>query len=231
MMCQVAFGGTDPRSGDLYAFYETIAGGYGGRHSSDGPDAVQAHGQNTENAPVEETEGSYPVRILRYELIPDSEGPGRQRGGLGLRRDYAFPDHNPTFTILADQDKTGPWGLFGGRAAPPARYVVNPEGEARSLGSRTTVELHPGDVVSIQSCGGGGYGPASKRNPEQVLADVQAGKISLHRSREEYRVIIDAETGQVDSPATQKLRAQRETEGATRSTAPPTSPDGQGGGR
>ncbi|MDE0042123.1 MAG: hydantoinase B/oxoprolinase family protein, partial [Candidatus Poribacteria bacterium] len=113
MMAQLGFGGTDPRSGELYAYYETMAGGYGGRATSDGPDAVQAHSQNTENAPVEETEINYPVRILRYELVENSEGAGEYRGGLGLRRDYLF-DHEVSFTILADRDRWGPAGLFGG---------------------------------------------------------------------------------------------------------------------
>ena len=90
-------------------------------------DAVQAHFQNTENAPVEETEASYPVRILRYELIEDSEGAGRQRGGLGVRRDYTFPGHTPSFSILSDKARHAPWGLFGGDAARPAKYVRNPE--------------------------------------------------------------------------------------------------------
>ena len=77
------------------------------------PDAVQCHGQNTENAPIEETEINYPVHIARYELVDDSDGAGKYRGGLGLQRDYLF-DHEVSFTILADRDKWGPWGLFGG---------------------------------------------------------------------------------------------------------------------
>jgi N-methylhydantoinase B len=74
--------------------------------------AVQAHFQNAENAPVEETEANYPMRILRYELIDDSEGGGRQRGGLGVRRDYTFPGHAPSFSILSDKARFAPWGLF-----------------------------------------------------------------------------------------------------------------------
>ena len=84
MICHAGFGGTDPRTGDYYCFLETMAGGFGGRATSDGPDAVQTHGQNTENAPIEETEMNYPLRILRYELVEDSDGAGRHRGGLGL---------------------------------------------------------------------------------------------------------------------------------------------------
>ena len=97
-------------------------GGYGGRHASDGPDAVQAHGQNTENAPVEETELNYPVSIDRLALVEDSEGPGRFRGGLGLRKDYRFDLHT-TFTVLADRDRDGPWGAAGGRSGRVAEYV------------------------------------------------------------------------------------------------------------
>ncbi len=88
MICHAGFGGIDPRTGQYYCFLETLAGGYGGRFNSDGPDAVQTHAQNTQNAPVEETEQYYPVRITRYSVIPDSDGPGRFRGGLGLCREY-----------------------------------------------------------------------------------------------------------------------------------------------
>ncbi len=209
MQCHAGFGGIDPRSGEYYCFLETLAGGYGGRAQRDGPDAVQSHGQNTENAPVEETEANYPVRITRYELIPDSEGAGRRRGGLGLRRDYLFPDSEATFTVLADRDLEGPWGLFGGLAAPPAAYVLNPRtpGERR-LGSKTTIELQPGDVVSYRTCGGGGFGPPWERDPELVLRDVREGKVSPERAREVYRVQIDTRTWQVDRTETERLRAE-----------------------
>ena len=207
MMCQVGFGGHDPRTDELFAYYETLAGGYGGRAASDGPDAVQCHGQNTENAPIEETEIHYPVRIARYELIDDSEGPGRQRGGLGLRRDYLF-GQDVSFTVLADRDREGPWGLFGGSGAGPARYVLNPGEQGTNIGSKSTIELSPGDVISVQSCGGGGFGPAEQRDPEAVLVDVRDGKVSVERAREIYRVVIDAERWTIDVASTERLRAE-----------------------
>lgn len=207
MMCHAGFGGIDPRTGEYYSFLETLAGGYGARRARDGPDAVQAHGQNTENAPIEETEANYPVRIARYELVPDSEGAGRRRGGLGLRRDYLFPDHEVTFTILADRDLEGPWGLFGGLPAPPAEYVLDPDREPKRLRSKTTFALKPGVVVSYRTCGGGGYGPPSEREPELVLVDVREGKVSLERAREVYRVAIDTGTWTVDGRETARLRA------------------------
>jgi N-methylhydantoinase B len=206
MTCHAGFGGIDPRSGAYYCFLETLAGGYGGRVSSDGPDAVQVHGQNTENAPVEETEINYPVRITRYELVEDSEGPGRHRGGLGLRRDYMFPDHEVSFTVLSDRDRWGPWGLFGGLAGRKASYIRNPDGEAIELGSKVTVELSPGEVVSYRTCGGGGYGPPEERDPQLVLRDVREGKISLERARDLYKVSVDLNTWQVDEQETAKLR-------------------------
>jgi N-methylhydantoinase B len=215
MMAQVGFGGIDPRSGELYAFYEAIAGGHGARATLDGPDAVQTYGQNTENAPVEEMELNYPVRIARYELVNDSDGPGTQRGGLGLRRDYMFPDHEVSFTILSDRDRWGPGGLFGGLPGVKASYVLNPDAEATQLGSKTTVQLGPGDVVSFRTCGGGGYGPPEARDPHRVLQDVRNGKVSLDRARRLYQVVIDRRSWSVDEAATEALRgAPAEIEGA-----------------
>ncbi len=207
MICHAGFGGIDPRTGSYYCFLETLGGGYGGRQGLDGPDAVQAHGQNTENAPIEETELNYPVRIARYELVDDSGGPGEFRGGLGLRRDYELIDHAATFTVLADRDRAGPAGLFGGHAGRRAAYVLNPDGNARALESKVTVELQPGDTVSYRTCGGGGYGPPERRDPQWVLCDVRDGKVSLGQAREVYRVAIDPASWAVLADETDTLRS------------------------
>lgn len=126
---------------------------------------------------------------------------------MGLRRDYHFVDHGPTFTVLADRDRTGPWGLFGGLPGRRAEYVLNPDGEARRLNSKTTVDLVPGDVVSYRTCGGGGYGPPRERDPARVLADVRQGKVSVARAREVYRVAIDPANWTVDIEETARLRS------------------------
>ena len=204
MMCHAGFGGVDPGSGNYYCFLETFAGGYGGRFASDGPDAVQTHGQNTENAPVEETELNYPVRVARLSLVDDSEGAGRFRGGLGLRKDFVF-DRPTTFTVLADRTVRGPAGAFGGLDGRVAEYVLVRDGEERPLGAKATVELEAGDVVSYRTCGGGGYGVPAERDPERVLRDVLEGKVSVERAREVYGVVVAGT--QVDEAATVELRA------------------------
>jgi N-methylhydantoinase B len=204
MMCQAGFGSLDVESATYTCFYDTFAGGYGGRHASDGPDAVQAHGQNTENAPVEETELNYPVRIETLALVEDSDGPGRFRGGLGLRKDYRF-DLYTTFTILADRDKAGPHGVFGGHPGRVAEYVHIRDGVETRLSSKTTLDLVPGDVISVRTCGGGGYGPPEQRDPERVLRDVLEGKVSAERARALYKVAIADR--RVDEPATRELRS------------------------
>lgn len=207
MICHSGFGGFDPYRNETYCFLETIAGGFGARATSDGPDAVQPHGKNTANAPIEETELNYPVRITRYELVENSEGPGQYRGGLGLRRDYLFPDHQASFTILADRERWGPHGLFGGHSGEPAHYVLNPNSDATQLPSKVTVQLSENDVVSYRTCGGGGYGPPEQRDPEDVLRDVRDERVSPNRARDIYRVAIDTKAWTVDDDATATLRS------------------------
>ena len=204
MMCHAGFGGVDPVTNEYVCFLETFGGGYGARHASDGPDAVQAHGQNTENAPVEETELNYPVRVARLSLVDDSEGAGRFRGGLGLRKDFLF-DRPTTFTVLSDRTSAGPAGAFGGLAGRVAEYVLIRDGEETRLPAKTTVSIEAGDVVSYRTCGGGGYGPPEERDPERVLRDVLEEKVSVERARDVYRVVVEGR--ELDAAATAELRA------------------------
>ena len=206
MICQVGFGGRDPGTGEYYSYYETAGGGYGGRSRTDGPDAVQTHFQNTQNAPIEEIESNYPVRITRYGLIPDSEGPGRFRGGLGLCREYVFVGHEPSYTVLADRVRFPAWGLFGGRSGKLARYILIGENGETDLPSKTTVQLEKGQSVRLESCGGGGYGPPFERDPEWVLADVRQEKISPLRAKDEYGVAVTG--NEIDIVETERLRTR-----------------------
>ncbi len=206
--CHMACGGIDPRTGEYYTFIETMGGGWGGLPTKDGMDAVQSHIQNTENSAIEETENNLPFMITRYELIPDSEGAGRYRGGLGLRRDWKFPGHEATLTVFSDHRKLSLWGLFGGEAAARSKYILNPDTEARELPSKVTLHLEPDSVISYRTPGGGGYGPPLERDPELVLQDVIQGKVSRQRARDAYGVVIDLAAREVNSQATRELREE-----------------------
>ena len=122
---------------------------------------------------------------MRYALIPDSEGPGRWRGGLGLRRDYVF-EGDVTFSVMAERVRFAPQGLLGGGAARSNHYIRDPEGRAIRYPSKFSVDLAAGEVMSIQSGGGGGYGEVGLRDPALVEADVEAGRISPERARDVY---------------------------------------------
>jgi len=205
IICNISFGGFRD-DGSPWTFYETIGGGYGARPTKDGIDGVQYHLTNTQNAPVEEIELSYPVLVERYELIPDTEGAGRFRGGLGMRRDYRFLGP-ATFSVQSDRARFSPWGLFGGLDAAPSRYIVNPDaGEPLVLTSKSTVRVEAGDVVSVQTPGGGGYGSPLERDPEKVLRDVVDGKISMKRAELTYGMALGPSPREVDRGATERLR-------------------------
>jgi N-methylhydantoinase B len=186
IIVNIGFGGNDPRIGEYFCYMETIGGGNGARPTKDGPDAVQTTIHNTENAPVEEVELNYPIRLKRYELIEDSSGAGRYRGGCGIRRDFEFPYSDVTFTALSDGRKFPPWGLAGGHDARPARFILDPEGENRDLPSKYTVEVPKGGCVRVETPGGGGFGDPRQRDPEAVARDLRDGKISENRKREVY---------------------------------------------
>ena len=133
-----------------------------------------------------------------------------------MRRDYHFPDDPATFTVLSDRDLHGPQGIFGGMAGRKAYYVLNPDNpdaESNELTSKCVVELKPGDTVSFQTPGGGGYGPPTERDPEAVLKDVIGGKINHQRAKDLYGVVISPNTNEIDHSATtqsrQKLTSSR----------------------
>ncbi len=205
-VCNVAIGGVDPRTGRYFIFYESIAGGYGGRARQDGIDAIQPHFQNTENAPIEESEAHYPIRILRYGLVPDSEGAGRFRGGLGLRRDYVA-EGDVTLSIMAERSTFAPQGLFGGGPGRSAHFIVNPGPRQHRHGSKFSVRVPAGDVISLQLGGGGGYGSPLDRDPEAVAADVRSRRVTRRRAGAVYGVAIDR-AGRVDVAGTAARRAK-----------------------
>ena len=178
LIVNLGFGGHHPGRNEYYVYMETIAGGYGARPSKDGQDASQTHIQNTENAPIEEVELNYPIMISRYELIQDSCGAGRFRGGTGVRRDFSFPYAEATCTVLSDGTKFPPWGLDGGLEARPARFIFDPHGENRELPSKLTFDMPKGGTLRVETPGGGGFGDPKTRDPEAIARDIRDGKVT-----------------------------------------------------
>ncbi|OGP96732.1 MAG: hypothetical protein A2157_04475 [Deltaproteobacteria bacterium RBG_16_47_11] len=174
---------------------EVIGGGNGAGHLSDGADGVDGPLSNCGNIPIEAFEHDYPfIRNLRYEIIQDSGGPGKQRGGLGVRRVFEVIDDKVTFSGYSDRFKFRPWGLFGGRPGAPSSFYVVRGVEKIPLPSKANFNFKQGDRFVIEVAGGGGYGPPSEREKEEVIQDLIEGRISMTKAIEEYG--LDRETAE-----------------------------------
>ena len=175
--CAMVFSGTDPSTGKLYVYLETLAGGAGATETGDGLDAVQVHVTNTSNLPVEALESEYPLLVAEYALAEGSGGAGRHRGGLGLRRTIEVLGHEARFLGTTERARLAPWGLCGGQPGGRARLVLDPGGpDERDLPPKVWgYPLKPGDRVSIETPGAGGYGPPEERALEQRQEDERDG--------------------------------------------------------
>lgn len=186
LIVNLGFGGQDPKRGEYFCYMETIAGGGGGRPTLDGATAVQTNLHNTENAPIEEVEMNYPFRIGRYELIQDSGGAGRFRGGLSIRRVFEFPNAVCTFTVLSDGRKFAPWGLVGGKPGACSKFELEVDGKIRDLPSKITIDVPQGGRIIVSTPGGGGWGAPEERDPAVVAHDVAEGYVSREAALRDY---------------------------------------------
>jgi N-methylhydantoinase B len=156
-MNNLTIGGWDPERGQPFTYYETIAGGMGARPGKDGADAIHTHMTNTLNTPVEALEYAYPLRVQRYEIRRPSGGAGQWRGGDGVRRDVELLA-DAQVTILSDRRVFAPYGLAGGQPGQPGRNVLIRDGNEEMLPGKITLAAQAGDVISVQTPGGGGWG-------------------------------------------------------------------------
>lgn len=157
----ITFAGQQP-DGHYWVYLETIGGGNGARHDKDGLDGVHVHMTNTSNLPVEALETEYPLTLLRYELIDGSGGRGRQRGGMGIRRVYRAEADCRVF-IGGSRMQSRPWGLAGGGSGAGGGFVFSDRVVPFEKG---VGEVRRGDVIAVETPGGGGYGDPAQRDME-----------------------------------------------------------------
>ncbi len=156
-MNNLTIGGVDPRSGESYTYYETIAGGHGASPQSHGASGHHAHMTNSLNTPVEALEYAYPFRMLRYALRQNSGGAGKHHGGDGIIRELELLG-NAQVTLLADRRQTQPWGLFGGEPGALGQTTILRNNAEENLPGKCTRELRAGSRILIKSPGGAAWG-------------------------------------------------------------------------
>jgi N-methylhydantoinase B len=182
-------------------------GGMGASASMDGH-YVAIFPANGANTPVEILESDTPLIVEKRELLADSGGPGKMKGGLGRRVVLRIPDDEyapvppVNLGMQSGRFRYPPEGLFGGKNGSKAQFLVNGKpGNPYGL-----TQLNPGDVVTMDAAGGGGYGDPLEREMELVESDVIEGYVSIESSRKDYGLVIDPETGKVDVAASKNLR-------------------------
>jgi N-methylhydantoinase B len=180
-------GGVDYRTGERYVSYETIKGGFGARPIKDGITGVASGISNTMNTPIEVLELSFPVRVERYAIVPDTGGAGRWRGGCAVERVWRVLGGPSQVSVCCERTKSPPFGLAGGRAGAPARVaVVGPDGVEREINSKATVTMAADGALWLRAPGAGGYGPPAERDPDRLRDDVINGYVSREAALSEY---------------------------------------------
>ena len=165
---------------DRYRVYmEVVGGGWGASAGADGADVVDGYVGNCSNVPVESLEADYPFMLVEeYALRRGSAGAGTHRGGMGVRRVYRIFDDGVTFNCYSDRFRIRPWGLHGGEPGASSRFLVERDGAMLALASKGNVALQRGDLLIIETAGGGGFGPPAGRDPELARRDAAEGVLA-----------------------------------------------------
>ena len=175
--------GTHPRTGRFNVYNESMGGGMGARLTKDGIDGIHVNGTNSANIPVEALESEHPLRVEAYELVTDSGGAGKFRGGMAIRRRMSPVGHRATVNLGGPLNRVPAWGLDHGGPGGLARIELG-EG-VKPLSNRDGV-LEDGQMAAAVTSGGGGYGDPKARDRDLVRQDLREGRISPEAAREIY---------------------------------------------
>ena len=173
---------------DYFTTLELSSGAYGARAERDGINAIRYGPGNAGHIPIEADEIENPLFFEAYEIVPDTGGAGRFRGGNGFVRAFRVESDRAQICLCADRHETQPPGLFGGSPGATARYVLDPGSDReRILPSKTPyIDLAAGTLVHLQSAGGGGYGEPGERDPALIADDIENGYITERRAKAAY---------------------------------------------
>jgi N-methylhydantoinase B len=204
--------GTDPRTGRFSMGHAgNPGGGWGAKHDSDGMNGVVCiNDGDTHNTPIEATEAKTPYVVEEYSLLTDSGGPGRYRGGLGVRRVTRVLG-DLAVNSFTERTQCRPWGLYGGQDGLANKIAVHRQDgtlEEFSNGKLNAYRLAADDAIVIEAGGGGGYGFPWERPADSVRADAVEGYVSLAAARDHYGVVLDPQTLAIDRTATANRRAE-----------------------
>jgi N-methylhydantoinase B len=201
-------------NGDWYLYREILGGGSGGRPYADGSDTIHVV-PDSKNMPAEFIETTFPARVEKLALATDSGGPGLRRGGLGYCKEIRVLE-DATFLSVADRSILSCWGLKGGSAGAPFRVTIDPGGRNERIlsGLADGEPVRAGEIVRIETTGGGGWGDPLERPTELVARDVVEDKVGARAARSDYGVVLDGGDGEVrvDAVATRLLRARLRAE-------------------
>ena len=178
--------------------------GRGGGPDRDGQDAGPYWLGNLSNTPVEVIEAENPLRVEAYGFLPDTGGPGKYRGALGMVRQYRLLNENAIVQQRADRHSHPCWGIFGGKPGALSRSHFIRDGVWEVAPAKFVRHMARGEVFRSEMAGSGGYGDPFERNPAAVLKDVRQEKLTAAHARAEYGVVV--EDGELDDAATAALR-------------------------
>lgn len=197
----------DPSTGARHvSVVQPMVGGSGGRRGRDGIDGCDFSQGSLSNTPVESIENALPLQVKQYSIVPDTGGAGEHRGGMAFRFDFEVFHADALVTARGmERFVFQPRGFRGGAPGATGDCWLDPDTpRARRLGKINSISLQPGEVLSLRTPGGGGYGDPFRREPAAVLADVRNGLVSVEAAQCYYGVAVD--DGNLNLRATERLR-------------------------